>query len=140
MFPTSPQYFASRARYNMSALWSFGSVDIFVDSDTPSREVYRAKLKILDKSTNTLHFFGGGSEVHAIAGLVIGESNKDQLESDAVAGTSRTFTSDLANQGTFVIDEYEAERVKFSGAVIDGVSYDVDTAIYRVGLTLINTA
>lgn len=124
----------------MAALWSFGSVDIFVNSDTPSREVYRAKLKILDAQANTLHGFGGGSEVHQISGLVIGESNKDQLESDAVAGTSRTFTSDQGSQGTFVIDEIESERVRFAGAVIDSVSYGVETAIYRCSLTLINTA
>lgn len=124
----------------MAALWSFGSVPLFVDVDEPSREVYRAKLKVLGGTTNPQHFFGGGSEVRHIAGLVITEANRDQLESDAVAGTSRTFTSDAGSQGTFVIDEVSFERIHFVGAVIDGVAYDVSTAIYKFDMSLANTA
>lgn len=125
----------------MAALWSWGSTPIFVEEDTFKREVYNAVLKVLDATTNVIQNYGGGSERRELRGIVVTQANLDTILSDAVSGTSRTLTSDLGGEGTFIIDgEVTAERIRHAGAVIDGTSYGVSTPIFRVSMSLISTA
>ena len=122
----------------MAALWSFGTVQIFVDENDITREVYRAEIKVLDATSATLHYFGAGSTKHTVQGLVIGDTNKNQLITWAIGDTAQTFTSDQGSQGSFRINGTpKFSRVKFAGANIDGTDYTVSTAIYRCELELI---
>lgn len=122
----------------MTALSSFGSVQIFIDEETTTREVYRAELRPLNAIVNTTQYFGAGSLKHQVRGLVITEADKLQLESWAVNNTAQTFTNDQGSQGSFKINgTVKSERIKFAGAVIDGTAYTASTAIYRCEIELI---
>ena len=123
----------------MASLWRFGSIDIFVsDDELAGNEVFRANLKILDATSFTSHFFGAGSELRAISGLIIGDTDRDQLITDAKANTSRTLTSDQGSQGSYRIEgEPTFTRIRASGALLDGVAYDHTTPLYNTQLELI---
>lgn len=125
----------------MAALHSFGSVPIFVREDEPSAEPYDAILKILDSGTNVIQALGGGSPMRHIVGLVIGDANRLQLESDARTNTARTYTNDQGSQGSYKITgKVTAKRRMAAGADLDGVAYGADTPLYDVEMDIISTA
>lgn len=125
----------------MAALWSFGTVSIYVKEDEPARDIYRAEIKVLDQIGNVLQDLGAGSKKHMIRGLIVGQSNMDQLDTWASNGTSQTFTSDQGSQGSYKINgTLKSSRVNFVGATVDGVSYTTSTALYNIEMELISTA
>lgn len=125
----------------MTAKWSVGSVQIFVSDDKPSRDIYRARLKILDATSDSLQFFGAGSKIHNISGIVVSQADMDQLETWAITDTSQTFTANQGSQGSYKINgAVKSERIKFAGGVIDGVTYTAADPLYNVELELISVA
>lgn len=109
----------------MSALWSFGSVGIYVSDEDIAREIKRAELFKLDATSSTWHYFGAGSRKYHIKGLVIGETDRAQLESDGANNITRTFTTPWASYASYFINgtpKFTARR--YGGATIDGVTYN----------------
>jgi len=123
----------------MTALWQFGSVDIFVSEGDISREIKRSELFILDSTESQYHFFGAGSEKRHIKGLVIGEANKAAIVADAIGNTVRTLFTPYGNFLNQRIDgSPKFSFLKYSGAVIDGVSYSTAlTPIWECDLDLV---
>ena len=124
----------------MSSKWSFGIVNIFVREYKPSTEVKRSEIIPLDSAGSSVyHYFGSGGVHYDITGIVIGESNKNTLISDAQNDTPRTFTTPWMTVSNAKINgKPEFEAVMYSGAEIDGSSYDVETTpLYTVTLEII---
>ena len=125
----------------MAAKWTWGSNAIFVSAQDISRESINALLTVLDGTSTTIQHLSGTSEKQEVAGLIIGEAVKDAILADAAAGTSRTFTSDQGGEGTFVIiGEPKIRRVHYSGALIDGVSYDGTTPLFKIAMEIMSTS
>jgi len=125
----------------MTAKWLWGSVPIYVAEQEISREVKRAELFPLDSPTSLFHFFGAGSEHDSITGLVIGETNKDSIIADAIAGTTRTLTTPYGNKASAAINGSPKFQAKlYGGATIDGTVYDPETtALYDATLEIVLT-
>lgn len=123
----------------MSAKWLFGSVEVFVSDEDISREVKRAELFILDSTDSTYHYFGSGSEKRAIKGMVIGDTNRNSLITLATGDTAFTLTTPWGNVSNAKINgSPKFKNIRYAGAVLDGVSYSVDTTpIYESEIELI---
>lgn len=122
----------------MSAKWRFGTVEIFVSGDDITRDIYRAEIKVLNGQESVLQYFGAGSRKHAVKGLVIGDTDMNQLETWAIGNVSQTFTSDQGSQGSYKINgSIKRSRLKFAGGVIDDITYTAATPIYETDLELI---
>ena len=123
----------------MAAKWSFGSVGIYVEEESGTRELKRAELFVLDATASVKHFFGAASQKYTITGLIPGSTDVGQLKTWATGNTAQTFTTPWGGAGSYFIDgEVEEEIIRYTGATIDGVTYDVAvTPIYRVTLNLI---
>jgi len=123
----------------MAAKWQFGTVGIYVDDEEVMRPVKRAELFVLDATSSTFHYFGAGSKRFNLKGIVIGETDRNQLESWAINDTAQTLTTPWGNTANCRIDgDVKATAIKYSGATIDGTAYSVDTTpLYRIELDVI---
>jgi hypothetical protein len=123
----------------MAAKWVWNSTGIFVSEYDQGREVKRAELNKLDATSSTFHYFGAASKKMRIKGLVIGTTDRDAIESDAINNVPRTFTTPWESLASCLINgEAKFSALKYSGATIDGVSYTSSvTPIYQVELEII---
>lgn len=112
----------------MSARWLWGTVGIYVSDEDITREVKRAEIFKLDNTASTWHYFGAGSRKINVKGLVVGETDRLQIESDAINNVSRTLTTPWSSYaGVFINGTPKFSAIKYTGGTIDGVSYSVST-------------
>ena len=124
----------------MAGGWSFGSVLFYGEEMDQSFDVKRAEIFVLDATSSTLNYFGAGNDHRNITGIVIGDTDKNQLESWAKAGTSQTLSAPWGALGTHVIHgQPKFTAIKFTGATFDGTSYTPTTPIYRCDLEFLET-
>jgi len=125
----------------MTAKWKWGSINIYVSEEEITREIKRAELFVLGATESVWHTFGAGSEHRSVKGIVIGESDRNSILSDAIGDTSRTLTTPWGNMTSAKINGTpKFTAVKYNGGDIDGVSYTVDvTPIYECDLEVIQT-
>lgn len=123
----------------MTALWSWGSTPIYVSEEAESREIYRTLVKVLDATENTLHFFGAGSMKVELKALVVGRTNRSNIEIDAYSDTTRAFTAPSGSLGNFKINGTpKFTMIKYAGGVIDGVTVVAGTdELFDVEMELI---
>ena len=123
----------------MTALWSWGATPIYVSEEAESREIYRGIIKVLDATSNTLHFWGAGSLKIEFKGLVVGRTDRSNIEVDAYSDTTRAFTAPSGSLGNFKINGTpKFTMVKYAGGVIDGVTVSTDTTeLFDVEMELI---
>ena len=125
----------------MTALWQIGIVNVYVDEDKPFREIKRAEIIPLDAlGSSTYHHFGTGGKHYGIHGLVVGQTNYEQLETYASNNTTVAFVTPWETVASAKIHgKIEAETIKYSGAVIDGTAYSPGvTPLYLVSLEIID--
>lgn len=123
----------------MAAKWQWGGiVGIYVDEAPQEAEVRQAELFVLDGTSSTLHFFGAGSTHQKLRGLIIGDTAKNQLLTDARANTTRVLGTPYSS-GSFKIHSSPTfTPIRYVSADIDGTTYDgAVTPIYRVDLELV---
>lgn len=125
----------------MSAKWKWGNINIYVTEESISREIKRAELFVLDSTDSIWHMFGSGSEKRSIKGLIIGESNRQAIISDAINDTAVTLTTPwgiITNTKLNGIPKFSA--IRFSGGVMDGIIVDSSiTPIYECDLEVIQS-
>jgi len=126
----------------MAPGWSFGSVSFYGEELETSHEVKRAEIFVLDATASVLHFFGAGSNHLNVTGIVIGDTNKTQLETWSKAGTSQTLTAPWGSLGTHVIHgEPKFSAIKYSGATFESTSYSPNvTPLYRCEIEFLSTS
>jgi hypothetical protein len=124
----------------MSAKWKWGAVSIYVREAAYPRELKIAELNPLDSTTSTIHFFGAGSQKISVTGLVVGNTDKAQIISDATNHTQRDLTTPWATETSYhIIGTPNFKPILYAGATIDGTSYQPDvTPVYECELELIN--
>lgn len=112
----------------MAAKWKWNTTNIYVSEEDQSRDVKRAELQVLDAVESTFHYFGSSSKRIRIKGLVIGNTDRDAIATDAQYGTARTLTTPWETLGGCYLDKtIKFTAHKYSGGTIDGTTYSVDT-------------
>jgi len=76
----------------MAALWTYGGVDIYVNSLERQKEGIWAEIDVIDATSTTFHWYGAKSARWRVSGTVWGRSNIDTLEGLLNASTSQTLT------------------------------------------------
>ena len=124
----------------MTAKWQWNTIGVYASEYDESQEVKRAELQKLDATSSTFHYFGAASKKMHIKGLVIGNTNRDSILSDAINNVPRTFTTPWASIASCYINGTPKFAAKnYSGATIDGVTYTVSaTPIYEVDMEIIS--
>jgi len=125
----------------MSALWYWNTTPIYVSDQDIEREVKIAEIFILDATDTSKHYYGAGSEHRTLKGLVIGDTNRNAILSDAINGTSRTLTTPWTTYPNMkIISKPKFANVKYSGGTIDGVTYTANsTPIYQLDLEVVQS-
>lgn len=122
----------------MSAQWQWNNINLWVSDENISREIKRAELFILDATDSVFHFFGAGSRKYTIKGLVIGDSDRLSLETDATGNTTRTLTTPWGDITSLKIGTVKFTTKQYAGATIDNVSYVASvTPIYEFDIEMI---
>ncbi len=125
----------------MSSQWRWNSINLWVSDEDISREIKRAELFVLDATDSIFHFFGSGSRKYALKGIVIGDTDRLSLESDATGSTTRTLTTPWGSIASLKINTIKFTTKKYAGATIDGTSYTSPvTPIYDFDIELITVA
>jgi hypothetical protein len=115
----------------MSSKWLWNSINLWVSDQDIARDIKRAELFVLDSTSSVFHFFGTGSRKYPTKGLVIGDVDKDSLDTDATSNTSRTLTTPWGVIADLRINSIKFANKKYAGATVDGISYTSDvTPIY----------
>lgn len=123
----------------MAAKWLWNNVNIYVSEQDADRDVKRAELNKLDATSSTFHYFGAASKRVRIKGIVIGTTDRDSIESDAINNVSRSLTTPWETLSNCLIDGTpKFSTKKYTGGVIDGVAYTVGTTpLYDAELEII---
>lgn len=123
----------------MSAKWKWGTVDIYVSENEVSQEVKRAELFVLDSTSSVFQYFGAGSKHITLRGLVIGDTNRNSILSDAISDTAQSLTTPYGTVPSAKINGTpKFTAILYSGAFIDGVVYDPSvTPLYNFEMEII---
>lgn len=122
----------------MSSQWIWNSINLWVSDEDVSREIKRAELFILDATDSVFHFFGAGSRKYNLKGIVIGNTDRLSIETDATGNTTRTLTTPWGSIASLKINTVKFTAKKYAGATIDGVAYTSNvTPIYDFEMEMI---
>ena len=123
----------------MSAKWKWNTVNIYVNQYEINREVKRAEIFKLDNTESSFHYFGAGSKKMSVKGLVVGETDRAAIESDAINNVQRNVTTPWGSILDCRINGIPKFRaIDYVGGTIDGVSYSASTTpLFNVEMEII---
>jgi len=123
----------------MTAKWIWNTVNIYVSDEETAREIKRAEIFKLDNTESSYHFFGAGSRKISLKGMVIGDTDRNSLFTDAINDTARTFTTPYGSLANCKINGTpKFSYISYTSGTIDGTTYSVDTTpIYNCDLEII---
>ena len=122
----------------MASKWIWNGIDLWVNEEDISREVKRAELFVVDATSSVFQFLGAASRKYSIKGLVLTNANRDSLEADSIANTSRTLTTPYGSIANLKINSFKANAKQYAGLTLGGVSYMADvTPLYEFTAELI---
>lgn len=123
----------------MTARWRWNTVNIYVSDEDSAREIKRAEIFKLDNTSSSYHFFGAGSRKTSIKGMVIGNTDRDSIWSDAINDVARTFTTPYETLSNCKINgEPKFTPVQYAGGTVDGTTYSASTTpLYTVELEIL---
>jgi len=96
----------------MAALWSVGSVGVYVDGLKRRKDGIWAEIDIIDATTTTMHYYGAKSVNLRVHGHLWGASNiTEGLELYCNSSTSITFSGPNEFSETVKLKNVEATRI-----------------------------
>jgi hypothetical protein len=113
--------------------WTIDSVRIFIDESTEEAGQIVPRLQPLAGAT-VLQVFGYESDIRNIHGLVVGDTDKDNIKSLVQGGTSELIGPE-GSIGTFTVKKVTVNRIH---CICQTIRPDLaeDSPVYEVGVEL----
>lgn len=115
----------------MAALWSVGSVGVYVNDLERSKEGLWAEIDIIDATETTLHWFGAKSVRYRVSGTVWDRDNIDTLEAYMEASTTRVFAGPNSLSENMKLINVSSRRIPDKS--------DVTNECFRVEIEMMRT-